>query len=565
MKRILVSFCALFCFVGPVAAQGGFGGGRDPALEFTRSNPKFIAAFKSAIARPSASTVRVLVSGKDTALGVVVGPDGWILTKANDLADPGSSIAVRLRGEAKLHEAELVGLHTPHDLALLKIDVKGLTPIEFKDSKSAEVGSWVVCVGMMEEPAAVGVVSVATRTVVNKGPPVNLSKMAFLGVTLEPVTTGGAKITSLSPNMPASKIGLKVDDVILLLAGNKVADPDGLKKILSRYKPGDTVTLRVRRGDTELEKAAKLDRAPETKSDIQNKMGSELSTRISGYATVLQHDAPLKPSDCGGPLVDLDGRVVGINITRPGRVESWALPSEVIRPILAEMMLGKLAPPKADPLANLSPEEKVANAQVAVKTALLKAERDKSKFEKEIEEARRALQSAEAEFRAYRITDSAESAERILRLMQERLLTMNAVAGWKWNHRQEILDADREFEALARLKRRAKELSVDPKLVERFFRAQMEASRILQQERIADWQSRNEPAIVNENLTKELRPHIDLLNDELLTTLAKVARYWTDAELDVQGRIRQRSTQMVAGQGISPAIRAKALEGLLAP
>src|SRR5262245_46745336 len=102
MKRILVSLCAVLCFAGPLAAQGGFGGGfgRDPALEFTRSNPKFIAAFKSAIARPSASTVRVLVSGKDTALGVVVGPDGWILTKANDVADPASSIAVRLRGEA---------------------------------------------------------------------------------------------------------------------------------------------------------------------------------------------------------------------------------------------------------------------------------------------------------------------------------------------------------------------------------------------------------------------------------------------------------------------------------
>jgi serine protease Do len=81
---------------------------------------------------------------------------------------------------------------------------------------------------------------------------------------------------------------------------------------------------------------------------MQNRMGSELSSRRTGYPIILQHDSVLKPSDCGSPLVDLEGRVLGINISRAGRVESWAIPTEVIRPLLADLKAGKGAPPRSD-------------------------------------------------------------------------------------------------------------------------------------------------------------------------------------------------------------------------
>lgn len=72
-------------------------------------------------------------------------------------------------------------------------------------------------------------------------------------------------------------------------------------------------------------------------------MGSELSNRITGYATILQHDGVIRPRDCGGPLVDLDGRVVGMNVCRAGRTESWAIPAEIIQPLLGDLMSGRLA------------------------------------------------------------------------------------------------------------------------------------------------------------------------------------------------------------------------------
>ena len=38
-----------------------------------------------------------------------------------------------------------------------------------------------------------------------------------------------------------------------------------------------------------------------------------MSERKDGFPMVLQHDTVLRPNECGGPLVDLQGKVVAIN------------------------------------------------------------------------------------------------------------------------------------------------------------------------------------------------------------------------------------------------------------
>lgn len=528
---------------------------RDRTDAFTRDNPKFIAAFKTSVARPSVSTVRVHVDGKETALGMVVGPDGWILTKANDLH---GSITVTVRG-GQTFDAEIVGIHAVHDLALLKINARGLIPVEFKESKTADVGSWVACVGVGDEPVAIGVVSVASRNVAVKGPIVSSAPKAFLGVTWATAGGGIAKIGEVLGGTPADKAGLKSNDIILTLGGVKIDNQETVIQLLGKYKPGDIVKVTVRRGEGEFDQQITLGKREESRGETQNKMGSQLSSRTSGYPTILQHDSIVRPTDCGGPIVDLEGRVVGINICRAGRVESWAVPSEVIQPILLELMSGKLAPKKAD-LASpkLSPDEKLALAKAAV----LRAERDKTRFEKDIDAARQLLKDAEAEVKAYRRKDSTDSADRLVQLMQKRLAVMNDVAGWKWNHRVEILDPVREKDSLDKLNARAKELGIDPKASERFFKAQFEASRLLQEDAIAGWQKNNVLAPIKGDLAKDLRPRIDQINDEIVQSLALVLRYWGDAELAVPERVRQQSLKTLAGPGINETIRSKAMDGI---
>lgn len=338
-----------------LAPAFAFGQGKDST--FIRNNPRFLGAFREVVNRPSESTVRILCDGKDTALGMVIEEDGWILTKFNDLR---GKITVKLK-DGRTFDAKLTGVHKQHDLAMLKIDVTSLTPVELHESKAATAGDWIACVGLGEDPVAFGVVSVGTRNVSFKGPILkgDPSKAGYLGISLDP-GEGGVKITTVMPDSAAAKANLKPNDIILSLNGNNFLEPEDFINAMLGYRPGQEVTLKVRRGEEELEIKPTLGKRPpaSSRSDMQNKMGSELSSRRTGYPTILQHDSVVKPVDCGGPIVDLDGKVIGINICRAGRVESWAIPAEVIKTHLADLKSGKLAPPALLPSGEAPAEEK---------------------------------------------------------------------------------------------------------------------------------------------------------------------------------------------------------------
>jgi serine protease Do len=85
-----------------------------------------------------------------------------------------------------------------------------------------------------------------------------------------------------------------------------------------------------------------------SRGDLQNSMGSKLSDRRGGFPVILQHDSVLLPTDCGGPLVNLDGQVIGINICRAGRTECYAIPSEAVRPLLEKLKSAKAKEPKKE-------------------------------------------------------------------------------------------------------------------------------------------------------------------------------------------------------------------------
>lgn len=57
---------------------------------------------------------------------------------------------------------------------------------------------------------------------------------------------------AVSPGSPAEKAGLKENDIILELNGEKITADNPLKNIIEKYKPGDTVSLRVLRGKEEI-------------------------------------------------------------------------------------------------------------------------------------------------------------------------------------------------------------------------------------------------------------------------------------------------------------------------
>ena len=115
---------------------------------------------------------------------------------------------------------------------------------------------------------------------------------------------------------------------------------------IREHKPGDKVQLKILRGDKEQTVEVVLGELAQltlgNRDQFQNSLGGPLSDRRAGFPLALQHDTVLHPNQCGGPLVDLDGKAIGINIARASRVSSYAIPASAIKPILDELKSGKL-------------------------------------------------------------------------------------------------------------------------------------------------------------------------------------------------------------------------------
>ena len=62
-----------------------------------------------------------------------------------------------------------------------------------------------------------------------------------------------------------------------------------------------------------------------------DRMGTEPSRRAEDFELAIQHDTALQAWQCGGPLVNLEGHAIGLNIARAGRVASYALPADLVR------------------------------------------------------------------------------------------------------------------------------------------------------------------------------------------------------------------------------------------
>jgi serine protease Do len=313
--------------------------------DFLRSSPQVMHGFAPVVAGPSLSTVRVRCDGKDAALGTITGANGWIVTKATLLR---GKIACCLKDGREL-PATLVGVHQKLDLAMLKVEATGLTPVVWADGKVATVGRWAVSVGTGTDPVAIGVISVAPRPFRpgDQPPEPRPPDSGHLGVEAVQAE-GGSRITSVDPKSPAAEAGIKVGDLITHLNKEKFADKEALITAMARQKAGAEVTLTLLRGKDQLEVTAKLARYQPSRGEMQSQMGSLLSERRGGFPSILQHDTVLAPTDCGGPLVDLDGKALGVNIARAGRVESYAIPAEVVREVLADLMAGNLPPTTKD-------------------------------------------------------------------------------------------------------------------------------------------------------------------------------------------------------------------------
>jgi serine protease Do len=307
-----------------------------------RSHAKVRAAFHDVVAQPAKSTVQIYCDGYRAALGAVVRADGYVVTKASELK---GKIECEFTDKPGRLEATIVARDPAVDLAVLKVDRKDLAVIGWAET-APPVGSWLATPVVhidQGEPVAVGVLSVPARKVA--------APSGALGIQLA-ARDDAAQIEEVVPEMAADKAGLKSGDVITQVNDKQIATRQQLVETIRGHMPGESIELKVRRGSENLSIRATLGSLSTLihgdRADFQNSLGGSLSTRRAGFPLAIQHDTVLKPNECGGPIVDLDGKAVGLNIARAGRVESYALPAAVVQATVDKLLETHLTAAPAD-------------------------------------------------------------------------------------------------------------------------------------------------------------------------------------------------------------------------
>ena len=74
---------------------------------------------------------------------------------------------------------------------------------------------------------------------------------------------------------------------------------------------------------------------PPNRNDM---MSGDVSERRSDFPRVIQHSILGSSKIVGGPLLDLDGRCLGMYIARANRAESFAIPLEELKEIAERLM-----------------------------------------------------------------------------------------------------------------------------------------------------------------------------------------------------------------------------------
>lgn len=359
-RRILTLFALLAATVPLLAAD---------AKPDDKGKKLLNKLFEGSLTAASDSTARLQVDGKDVILGTVVGKDGLILTKGSELIGKdgklkeGVSCLLPALHDGSAYDVVVKGYHSASDLMLLKVDVdKPLTAVKFADPKKAEPGNWVAIPGPKTagaetlEPIAVGVVSSVSRQLYLPESRIENANRGYLGIIFEASTDAANTRIEEVKNESAKKAGLKKGDAIIGLNDKAVKNRDEIFDVMNLTRPGEALNVKVKRkgkdGDEEVTvKVTTIPPALMDRGAMQNSMGGTLSDRRGGFSKVIQHDTVLTPKQCGGPLVDLDGNVLGINIARAGRVETWALPGDLVDTVYGELKAGKHPFPKAEPVS----------------------------------------------------------------------------------------------------------------------------------------------------------------------------------------------------------------------
>jgi len=304
---------------------------------YRTTGPEVVAAFESQRTVLQTSSAVIQQGRRQLAYGVVVSADGAILTKASELEDAeGISVLVDRR---TFRDVQIVAIDPVWDVALLRVDADDLIPVEFIETDAGDLpqGTWVVANGATSRfarRAMAGVISAKPRAIPASGG-------AVLGVFLK-VTDDGLLVERIIEGSGAEQAGIMAGDILKSVAGMDVEIAENIVEAIGERTAGEVIEVRYLRDGEEatvqVTLIAKDELFAEQMVNRNDMMSGDFSKRRSGFPRVIQHDILGNSSSVGGPLLDLDGRAIGMNIARANRAESFAIPAKELREIAGRLI-----------------------------------------------------------------------------------------------------------------------------------------------------------------------------------------------------------------------------------
>jgi serine protease Do len=127
--------------------------------------------------------------------GVVISSDGYVVTNNHVIGDDVAEVTVTV-GDHRDVKAKIIGVDSWTDLALLKIEAKGLPVIPWGDSSKLRVAEWVMAVGnpfSLNQTVTLGIVSALGRANVGI---TQYEDFIQTDAAINPGNSGGALISS---------------------------------------------------------------------------------------------------------------------------------------------------------------------------------------------------------------------------------------------------------------------------------------------------------------------------------------------------------------------------------
>ena len=313
---------------------------------------QFFKAAQPAVTQAAKSTVVISYQGQRLSYGTVVKfpltSQNVILTKWSEIANMHNQLVITTPS-GKYNRASLLGIYPEYDLALLATHAK-LTPLNLRASATPALGDFIVLANPSGRVQSMGVVSVKARSL-------RETDKAFLGVLMDFKTPNqyGIHLDEVVAQSPAARAGLRQGDIVIAVDQQTIKGAMEMRNTLQKLVPGSNVLVRYRRGNKEHTTNVQLgsrpkeldaSQVPRKQMDQMQRMGAVPSKIRTNFPSVIQSDMPIQldntpnnandnfTNECGGPVVNLDGKVVGVLIARGSRIKTFIIPTAALQQLL---------------------------------------------------------------------------------------------------------------------------------------------------------------------------------------------------------------------------------------